>query len=673
MTRNKFLPLLLSLILLTVVFAKAQTTSQKQSVFLTAEANEIKGELTLKWPASTDGTNYYLYKRPLGSHEWKSLATIGISETKYVDNTIQMGEAFEYRVYRASGTSVKAFGYIYGGLNKKETPFRHGLILVVDSNYIIPLESEIQRLEEDLFADGWFVYTMYASRTEKPDSVKFRIKEIYEKNADITTLFLLGNIPIPYSGNFAVPPDGHVVGSGSHTDAWPADVYYGDLDGPWTDNTVNVQTSKKQKAWNIPFDGKFDQSYIPSEVELEVGRVDLTNLSDFPDDDTTLTRYYLDKNHNFRNCLVQVSRRALVDDHFKTLNLASTGWDNLTAFFGVDSVQDKDYFTTLKENDYLWSYGCGAGSPNSCAGLKGDNRAYAKDFATDTVQTVFTILAGSYFGDWDYDNSFLRAPLASKPMALACFWGGIPKWHVFHMAMGEHIGLGTRITQENKDYNKDYFHGAFNYAEGKIHIALMGDPTLRMHPFVPPSNLTVDSIGGSKANLSWSASTDPDILGYHIYNATTKYGKYERVNDEIVTSTTYADNKARNGMNVYVVKAVKLETTASGTYYNLSNGIMDSVSTQWSVGVEENFSEADINLYPNPSDGKFYVELDFKSPQSVKIEIIDALGQIVLSENYGDQINYSKKQFDMTGFGSQLYLVKIKSETQTITKRVFVR
>ena len=88
----------------------------------------------------------------------------------------------------------------------------------------------------------------------------------------------MGNIPVPYSGDIA--PDEHP----NHTGAWPADVYYGDMDGTWTDQsanyqqTVNSDPADRARLSNTPGDGKFDQTTPPSAVELQVGRVDLAGM-----------------------------------------------------------------------------------------------------------------------------------------------------------------------------------------------------------------------------------------------------------------------------------------------------------------------------------------------------------------------------------------------------------
>jgi hypothetical protein len=61
-----------------------------------------------------------------------------------------------------------------------------------------------------------------------------------------------GHVPVPYSGNFNL--DGHDY----HFGAWPADVFYGDMDGVWTDSSVTQTIASDPRNWNVPGDGKFD-------------------------------------------------------------------------------------------------------------------------------------------------------------------------------------------------------------------------------------------------------------------------------------------------------------------------------------------------------------------------------------------------------------------------------
>jgi hypothetical protein len=50
------------------------------------------------------------------------------------------------------------------------------------------------------------------------------------------------------------------------------------------------------------------------------------------------------------------------------------------------------------------------------------------------------------------------------------------------------------------------YKNQINPAAGQIHIALMGDPTLRLHVVAPPTQLSASSTGNA-VKLSWTAST----------------------------------------------------------------------------------------------------------------------------------------------------------------------
>src|SRR5207249_7573008 len=124
------------------------------------------------------------------------------------------------------------------------------------------------------------------------------------------------------------------------------------------------------------------------------------------------------------------------------------------------------------------------------------------------IQAMFTMLFGSWLGDWESEDDLLRAVLASPTGGLTAVWSGRPHWFMHHMALGENIGYSARLTQNNGPHG--LYRTQVNSAAGQVHVALMGDPTLRMHVVMPP--------GGAVANggiLTWTASPDT-VMGYHI-------------------------------------------------------------------------------------------------------------------------------------------------------------
>jgi len=390
------------------------------AVQLSAVVQTNPAQITLYWPADPNATNYVRYRKTRDATSWGTGLTLAPNATNYVDSSLSASAAYEYRVSKTcwnGSTSYTGEGYIYAGVAVTVTDTRGKIILLVDSSLAASLSTELTRLQLDLVGDGWTVLRHDVARNDTPVNVKGVISADYNAdNRNVKALFLFGHVPVPYSGD--INPDGHP----EHLGAWPADVYYGDMTGTWTDSAVNDTRASDPRNWNSPGDGKFDQSTLPATLSLQVGRVDLANLPTFALSEVELLRQYLNKDHNFRHKFVSAERRGLVDDNFGTFGgeaFALSGWRNFAPFFGATNTIASDWFGTLGSQSYLFGYGCGGGTPTSAGGV-----GSTADFAANDPRVVFTMLFGSWFGDWDSQDNFLRAPLATRTYTLACAWAG---------------------------------------------------------------------------------------------------------------------------------------------------------------------------------------------------------------------------------------------------------
>src|SRR5262249_32673909 len=113
-----------------------------------------------------------------------------------------------------------------------------------------------------------------------------------------------------------------------------------------------------------------------------------------------------------------------------------------------------------------------------------------------------------------------------------------------------------------------------------IWVALMGDPTLRLHPVLPPQSLEA-RISQGQVTLSWAPSQDT-VEGYHVYRARQRLGPYTRLTRTPVAMARFTDTTPPAGTYAYMVRAVKLELSGSGTYWNESQGMFKDVSVSLS-------------------------------------------------------------------------------------------
>jgi hypothetical protein len=530
--------------------------------------------LRLNWRGSDKARSYAIFRRNYGSSDWGSpRATLAGNATQFTDTEVSEGGAYEYEIQMEStasvaGSLVKAYGYVLAGGNVSWPDQKGKVVLIVDATAASSAGSEIAGFMRDLIGAGWFPIRRDVGGGRSVGEVKNIIRAEY--NADpskVRSVILLGRVPVPYSGNIA--PDLHA----SHKGAWPADVYYADVDGTWTDSIVDIVSGDYRANDNRPGDGKFDQSEIPSAVELEIGRIDFADLPSFGGRTAgDMLRTYLQKNHQFRHRQFTAERRGLIRDNFDDLNgdaPAVDAWRHYPQFFGPGDIRvvgPGGFFWTLNNESFLWAYGCGGGGIN-----KADGVGTTSDFATQSPRAVFLILHGSYFGDWNTTDNFLRAAVAGNGYTLASIWSGLPHWYMHPMGLGASVGAVTRLTQNNFGQYKSHQ----NFAAGQVHIALIGDPTLEMFPVMPPSNLS-GSVSGA-VNLSWSSPGDQGILGYHVYYSTSAEGPFQRLTTSPIATSSYS-HQIGAGTHHYMVRAVKLERTGSGTFYNLSQGIFTTVN-----------------------------------------------------------------------------------------------
>jgi hypothetical protein len=616
------------LLIFALSFSLRAQSTKDYAVMVSAKVQSSPPKITLGWPLNPFSHGITIYRKAQSDQYWGSpIAKLAGTDTVYEDTNDSIGHSYEYKI-QSDDSSFQAYGYILAGIEAPAIEYRGKMILLVDDSLALPLAKEIDGLILDMQGDGWIIIRHNIKRKAGVVSIKDVITGDYYKDKKNTkALFLLGHIPVPYSGDFA--PDGH----SNHYGAWPADSYYGDMTGFWQDYYYNDKKGDYKRNWNTPGDGKFDNDKIPAPIDLEVGRVDLHDMPAFIVNEEALMRRYLNKDHAFRTKRIVAKEQALVDDNFGTFGgeaFASSGYKAFAPMFGASHIKDGKYLEENAKDSYLWSYACGGGEP-----LGFISYFHTDSLVKDSLHTVFNMMFGSWFGDWEFQDDFLRAPLASKGWTLTNCWSGRPQFIMHQMALGENIGYCARISAQ--DTITYYRHPAQVYGCLRNN-ALMGDPSLRMHILAPPgkvglTNNSDSAAGHTYIKLNWMASPDAG-KGYNIYRATAMNKQFIKVNSLPVIDTAYIDSSAPRGSNVYMVRTLNLQKSGSGTYYNMSEGIFSSSTYSFHVGINEPvaFSNS-MYIFPNPASGSLSIELEKPAEEGTIITANDILGKEFLKVN----------------------------------------
>lgn len=554
-------------------------------------------------PNATFGVT--IQRRLANETNWTTLAT-DAPGTTYTDNAVSLGEAYEYRAFRQGfgGGQYSAAEHVAVALNVPPIEDRGRVILLVDRTLAGQIAAGVQQLTQDLAGDGWTVVRHdvprhidnYSSpllfRTNAyniTNVIKPLIQAAYNADpARTKAILILGHVAIPYSGSFN--PDGHTCAppplGPDHRGAWPADMYYGDIDGVWTDSSVTLTNCDFAEPHNVPNDGRFDQDGLPPPftLELAVGRVDFARLPVFttspprgiaPKSESALLLQYLSKNHRYRHKEFSWQQgdmplRGMVYGNFHD------GRDNqifenaaqarLAISASSDNLTVGDFFLQ-NARPSAWGFLAGAGMWDRVNHAIPVLEHTSADLANpaNEPKVTFAILLSSFMGDWNLrTDNFLRSLLATPNFGLASMWTRFALWRTDALGLGEHLGACfTRMVNAPK--NVFYSHSR--------DLTILGDPTLRMHILAPLGGLRAVS-STNRVQLTWTAS-EPETQ-YYVYRSAAG-GPLVRISTNAVTGLDFADSAPPAQRKLYMVRAIKRMAVGNGAYTNISQGVSVSV------------------------------------------------------------------------------------------------
>jgi hypothetical protein len=171
---------------------------------------------------------------------------------------------------------------------------------------------------------------------------------------------------------------------------------------------------------------------------------------------------------------------------------------------------------------------------------------------------IFIALDGSYMADWYYQNSLMRVSLGLPDTAMALIWGRNHSWRServnagapFYSILQDTLSAGiTRSSRRN----------------------ILGDPTLLERYISPVTGLVAAKVGGGVV-LNWNANTQASS-GFRIYRAdSVNPSEWSFVASVPAGATSWTGIPANPSVNAYMIKAVSVASSGSGSYSVLSLG-----------------------------------------------------------------------------------------------------
>jgi hypothetical protein len=166
----------------------------------------------------------------------------------------------------------------------------------------------------------------------------------------------------------------------------------------------------------------------------------------------------------------------------------------------------------------------------------------------------------------------------------------------------------------------------------------------------------------NKNQLNWKVETNSKFNRFAIERSLdgVTFSEIGSLNASSRTEYTYEDD----GFKPFVIN-----------YYRISGiGNNNEISKTAIVPIGSKSDDFEIgNLYPNPTEKTFAVQINAKLIQPVKMSICNALGVEVHKETITTQLGYSTHQFKVDDLPSGLYIVKFQNkENQKLNEQKLV-
>jgi hypothetical protein len=569
---------------------------------LTAQPTEAPAGLALAWyPDSHEyranaSTANVLRRRTVdpadwtGRGDWTTLATL-TNTLSFRDANVESGRVYEYRIGETNLDNVR---FLRAAVSAAPVESRGEVLVLVAENLAKPLDRALRTLREDLTGDGWSVVSRtapvhddwkWANNVGNLRQLKTWILERYSARSNsVKVVFLIGHVTIPYGGVGA--EDGHPDNNG----AWPADAYYGDVDGLYTDEKeLHVQQNEMRR--NVTDDGKFDQVTFPPNragqtgLELAVGRIDFFRLPSLGrSSEADLTRAYLEKLHRYRMGQLAMPRRVAVAAYFGDpgnpygLSILNNSLRLASAVCGVggENLLWADIFS--RQTPAWFGLQGGYGGPNALNNgmqhVKSANgaRRVSADFADPDTEpaSLWNVFAGSYFMHWNLEDDFMRASLGGTQSGLVALPGFGVNWRFDPLGLGGCIGECMVLTSRGQ--GRHLRGEPLSYNTIRV-LAILGDPTLRCWVTPPVRRLEARKRGG-QVELTWEAPTGANPAGYWVYRSDTgPDGPFERISPASLPQPRFKDATPPAAAARYMVRALSKEASPSGSFTNLSQGV----------------------------------------------------------------------------------------------------
>lgn len=203
-----------------------------------------------------------------------------------------------------------------------------------------------------------------------------------------------------------------------------------------------------------------------------------------------------------------------------------------------------------------------------------------------------------------------------------------------------------------------------------------------MSDFHKTMHLTINKGIAGAYNLIWDGYKGFPFGSYAIYRGvdSTNLSLLTQIQS---TLWTYTDLNPPSDTVFYQIEVIKsagcypdsifskVNTNFNSSRSNVANTM--AIVPPDTTGVYQVYANnLNINIYPNPNNGKFTIETISQSRENINIQVFNTIGKLVYSENNVEVIGRMNKEINLNDMPRGIYFVRLINENVNIVRRIVI-
>jgi hypothetical protein len=177
-------------------------------------------------------------------------------------------------------------------------------------------------------------------------------------------------------------------------------------------------------------------------------------------------------------------------------------------------------------------------------------------------------------------------------------------------------------------------------------------------------------------NLIWNHYEGFDVPTYNIWRWSDIHG-WKKIASLPANLTSYTDYNPPTGDITYYVEVEKpggctITELKAGTLNSSKSNRQSRLKTKSTVSVDFTQSWSGLQVYPNPTNGIFTVELFDEDVDNLTIELYDSRGVLFLNDLINSSGSIIRSEVDISSAPSGVYHLKVTAKDRTTVRKIIL-